>query len=328
MRTDQLLARLRRSAWIGDVAAWPDITDTDLLNEMTDRYLALQSEEIITMRAGYGLKDYSQTQTVALTQRYPLPPRCVAGAYLTLEIKDPSSQLFRPISRVEARDVWMYDTGQLQPNMPRYYSVQDDNVELYPAPNQAYTLRFWYYQRPSKLVPQQSSTDNGGVVRGLISSLNKTARTFTVNAVPFDYSLATPAAITTANQTIDIIRASGNYPTVAYSLPQSFTGLNFTIGGTQPLDDVANGDWVRVADQAEWPINLPEEFHRMVADRAAMEVLREIGNLEKLEALAPTVAADMKRFRQACMPQVKAQPRQIPLSPFFARGSRRAFWYP
>lgn len=324
MRSDQVLKRIRRTGWISDAAAWPDIGDQDLLDEFNDRYLALMTDEIVEARAGYGLKKFPIVCTAGVA-RYPVPGRTIGGGWDALQISTTSATTFEPLDRIEARDVWMYSSA-VSPGMPQRYCVQDDNIEIYPPPVSNFTLLYWYYQCPSDLVFQQSSTDNGGVVRGLISALNKTARTFTA-IVPFDMSLTVPAAITTAVQLVDIVRGSGNFPTVAYSLTQSFTGSAWTIGGTQSLEDVQNGDWVRMVGQTDWPMNTSKEHHRMLCDRAAMEILREIGTPEDAAALALTVGADQQRFRGIRRPQVKNAPKMIPCRSVLTRGKRRGGLY-
>lgn len=326
MRSDQLIKRLRRSAWIGDVAAWPDITDADLLDEMNDRYLALISDEIIVKRAGYGLRELPFTTTIGL-QRYPVPDRAIGGAWDTLFRLLPDGKTWFPLSRVESRDIWQYDRGPTDVGIPAAYSVQDGNIEVYRSPNSATQLKYLYYIRPSYLVTSQSSTQGGdNVDRGRITVVNTGARTVTVNALPFDQLLSPPAPISTAVQPIDIVRPKGTFPCTMTSVTQSFTGLVFTLGGTQDMSDVAVGDYVRVAEQTDWPSNLPVEFHRMIADRAAMEVLREIGLEEKEQVLALTVKADLDRFRRTCVPQVKSQPKMLPCVPFLSRGRRRSWW--
>lgn len=315
MRSDELLTRLRDTAYIGSASAWPQYTDAKLLNELNDRLLALFSDEIVTARAGYGLQALTLT-CVAGTDLYPMPDRAVGGGLEKLELQASGETTWAQLKRLDINEVQDVDVGSSQPNRPLWYCIQDGFVELYPTPSQAFLLKFTYYIRPSLLVTSQSSTLGGdGVVRGQVTAKNAGARTVTVNTVPLDQLLAVPAAITSGNQRIDIVRPSATFACSMASQAQTLAGSVFTLGGTDDMTRVQIGDFVRVANQTDWPSNVPEEFHRMIADRAAMEVLREIGLDEKQNNLALTVQADLIRYRQVTRPQVKSQPKAIPLSP-------------
>ena len=321
MRSDELLTRLRQTAYIGDVAACPEYTDAKLLNEMNDRLLALMSDEIVKANAGYGLKR-SDTTCVAGTARYLVPPRSIAGTLEKLELQLVGASTWSMLSRVDINEAQIVDLGLTSTGIPRYFSVQDGHVELYPTPSAGYPLRFTFYIRPSQLVTSQSSTLGGdGVVRGRITSIDNLAasRQVVVDVIPFDQLLGTPAAITSGSQLIDIVHPDGMFSCAMFDVAQTYSGTAITLGGSASTADVRVGDFVRVADQTDWPSNLPKEFHRMIADRAAMEVLRELALDEKVGALGPTVQADVERFRRTIRPQVKSAPKVIPVRPYFTR---------
>lgn len=321
MRSDDLVDRVRKAADIGSVAAWPDFPDTRILQELTERHLSLMSDEEIRARAGYGVQKLTLT-TVAGTQVYPVPPRAIAGAFEKLEIQLPGQTKWTPLERVDVSGSEEYDFGPAQTGTPERYSVQDGFVELYKSPNAALPLRFTYYIRPSQIVASQSPTDAGeGTDRGRITGINVGARTVTVNVIPFDMLRVAPGAILTGTL-IDIVQPRGTYSLAMYSVMQSLSGTTFTLAGTDSMARVQLGDYVRAADQTDWPMGLPAEFHRMVANRAAMEIARDIGVEEKVQMLGSVAQADLERFRSTRNPQVKSQPKVIPLQPMFARGRR------
>lgn len=320
MRSDELLDRLREKAVIGDAASWPDWPDSRLLNILSERHMALMSEEIVTSRSGYGIKTSLVTCSAGVA-RYPVPDRAVGGALETLWISRPGSSEPDELTREEVRDGFFFE--QSSPGAPQRYIMQDGVVELYPTPDAAYTLVFKWYLRPSRLVTSQSSISGGdGLVRGRITDVNVAARTVTVNAIPFDQSLSPPAAITSGAllQHVDIVRPAGTFPALMWSQTQTYVGNVITLVGTDSMADVRIGDFVRVEDQTDWPMSLPTEYHWMIAARAAMEVLASTGHADDAAILGQSVGADLARFRQTVRPQVKAQPKAIPLAPMFARG--------
>lgn len=323
MRSDEAITATRDSADIGDALAWTDWTAAKVLDQINKRHMALMTAEMIGAREGYGVQSSVVTCTIGQAF-YPIPDRAIGGALEKLEIRAPGQTMWTTLEKVSVRDWQQYDQGPTSPGTPAYFCIQDGFVELAQAPNAAFQLQFTFYIRPSRMVTAQSSTVAGdgsdGVDRGRITAINTTTRTVTVNAVPFDQLLTVPAAITTANQRIDIVHPGGTFACAMYSQPQTLAGSVFTLGGTDDMSRVQVGDYVRVAEQTDWPSNLTLEFHQMICDRAAMEILRMTGRAEEEAILGQTVAADLKRFRMTINPQVKTQPKIIPYVPMWARG--------
>lgn len=312
---------MRKAADIGSVTSWPDFPDSRILQELTERHCQLMGDEEIRAHAGYGV----QTQTllcVAGVNEYPVPGRALGGAFEKLEVLAPGQQRWRKLIREDVSGSEVFDMGpSAAAGTPMRYSVRDGWVALYPPPAAGLPLRFTFYIRPSQIVEQQSkgpSADPGH--RGLITAVNPVARTVVVNALPFD-QLATPPAAITVKNTIDIVRASGTYALAMYSVPLALAVpvLTLTLGGTESMQRVRVGDYVRVEDQTDWPMGLPAESHRMVANRAAMEVARDVGVEEKVSMLKTVTDQDLARFRRARSPQVKGQPVIIPLRPMQSR---------
>lgn len=320
MRSDELLDRLREKAVLGTAGAWPDWPDARLLNILTERHQSLMGDEIVKSNAGYGQQDGYLTCTPG-TDLYPMPDRSIGTTLIAAWIQVPGQLTWLPLERVEVRDAYFYDRGPTNTNTPTRFCVTDGFIELYPSPNAAFVIRYRFYLRPSQIVTSQSSTLGGdGVVRGLITAKNAGARTVTVNVLPFDQLLAAPAPITSANQLLDIVHPRGNFNLSMYSQPQTIAGSVITLGGTDDMTRVQVGDFVRVAEQSDWPNNIDGAWHRMLADRSAMEVLGATGRAEDAATLAPTVSADLQRFRSAISPQVKSQPTVIPLVTMASRG--------
>lgn len=315
MRSDELIDRVRKAADIGSVAAWPDYPDSRILQELTERHQQLMGDEEVRARAGYGV----QTQTLATVlgqDMYPVPSRAIGGAFEKLEIRVGGQPRWQRLVRDDVSGSEEFELGG-PAGTPQRYSVRDGFVQLYPPPPAGLSLRFTFYIRPSQIVQSQSSTLGGdAAVRGRIvdaASINTTLRTIDVNVVPFNQLAVPPAAIPVGNCVIDIVRPSGTFALAMWSVQAVLAGTTFTLGGTESMSRVQVGDFVRVADQTDWPMGLPEESHRMVANRAAAEVARDVGLDDKMQLLASIAEADLARFRRMRDPQVKSQPTVIPL---------------
>lgn len=309
MRSEELESACRQSAFIGDANAYPAYTQAIVLNELNDKLGSAFEDIVVKARAGYWLHEYVYT-TVANVARYRIPARAIVGGLEKVEIAAAASgQPFNKLEEIPQSIIQNYE-GQ-SPGFPYVYTVQGDQVEIVPVPTAGMALRLTYYIRPSRLVPSQS--DPNGTQRGKITSIASIgSRIVTVNALPFDQSLTVPAAITSALQSVDIVHPDGWHELSLVGATQTISGLNITIGGSDSLGDVQVGDYVRVADQTDWPC-LPDDFHRALADCAAIKILYELHMLEKAQALELSNGYDLQRFKSLLQPRVKSDPKVIPV---------------
>lgn len=322
MRSDELIDRVRKAADIGSVAAWPDFPDSRILAELTERHMQLMGDEEVRAHAGYGVQTKRIT-CIAGNDTYPVPARAIGGAFEKLEIQPAGQQRFQQLVREEISGSEVYDLGETAPaGLPQRYTVRDGWVVLYPPPTPGLILKFTFYIRPSQIVQSQCSALGGdGVDRGRITAFDTVARTVTVNAPPFDQLAVPPVPISaTYRPLVDIIRPSGTFALHLFDGgPYDFFASSFILLGTGSMARLQVGDYVRVADQTDWPMGLPLECHRMVANRAAAEIARDIGVEEKVQMLTAVAEADLVRFRRMRSPQVKSQPVVIPLRPMQGR---------
>lgn len=316
MRSEELESACRMAAFIGDAANYTEYTQAKVLNELNDALQTKFEDVVVKARSGYWLHEYLYTAT-ANQSRFRIPPRSVVGGLEKVEVSAGGSNPFNKLTEVPASAEQDYATNN--PGTPWVFWVSGDIVEIIPAATSGMLVKLSYYIRPSRLVPSQS--DPNGTVRGRITSIASIAsRIVTVNAIPFDQSLVTPLAITSGQQSIDIVHPDGWHELPLVGATQTFSGLNITIGGTDPLTDVQVGDFVRVADQTDWPC-LSDDFHRTCADLAAVNILRELNLLEKADATALAAGLDLARLRSLLVPRVKTEPKEIPVM----RRSRGAY---
>lgn len=303
---------------------------TQLIKELNGCVTQNFERPIINARSGYWLK-FTLITTTQGRARYRVPPRAAAGGLERVEIAQSSTTAFEPLEEESGTDTVNWEREPTAIGAPGRFELRGDQVCLLPAPDSSnYVLRLWYYVRPSLLVRPQSPTfteisaiDAAVVDRGRITSIAGIAtRQVVVNAIPFRQRQATPAVIASAIEKIDIIHANGWHELALVDATQTIAGTTITIGGSDPLGDIEVGDYVRSADETDWPC-LPDDFHRLHADLASMTCLVQLHLLEKAQAFGEKAAGDMDRFRDLLQPRVKNQARSIPFPDHILVGSMR-----
>jgi hypothetical protein len=326
VNTADLDAAVRNTVFMPDSGSNPNYSYLVVLNELNDKLQTVFEDAILSARAGYWLHSFFYTTTGAANYRIP-PRACVQG----VEKIEYATTLAGPYIAIDeiAISVAQDYSGSVS-GTPLVYTFQSDFVTLIPTPPAGSTLKITYYARPSRLVPQQSLLIGGATVRGQISSINTSNRTVVVNAIPNDMSpafggvsVAAGTPMTSGVQLIDIVHPDGWHETTLMGATQTFSGTTITIGGTDDLSGVLVGDFVRVADQSDWPC-LPDDFHRVLADATATKILIELGMQAKSDGLALNNGNDMVRFKSMIMPRSRSQPKTIPI----VRRSRGSTGFP
>lgn len=306
MFTEQLEAQCRQTSFIGDAAQYPAYTQIVVLNELNNKLQTVFEDIVTQSRSGYWLKSVTYT-SVANDSRYMIPDRACVGALEKVEVSSNSAS--GPFYKLDNVPTAIEQDYRLtSPGNPYVFTLSGNQVDLIPTPTLGQWIRLSYYIRPSRLVPAQS--DPNGTVRGLITFVDPVARTITVNAVPFDQSLTVPVAITSAQQRIDVVSGGGWHELALVGATQTLASTTFTVGGSDSMLDIKAGDYVRVAEQTDWPC-LPEDFHATLANLAAAEILRQLKMKEAADDLDKKSDASLQRFRSMITPRVKSEPKQI-----------------
>ena len=73
VRSDEIIERLRASAYIGTATYYPEYTDAKLLNEINDRLRSVFSDAVVAARAGYWLSERVETTSDGVVYRGVLP---------------------------------------------------------------------------------------------------------------------------------------------------------------------------------------------------------------------------------------------------------------
>jgi len=311
--TTDLLVRVRMSAFIPDAAQAPDYTDAWILNELNDMQPQLYERTIVNSKQGYWRKSFNVT-TVAGSAFITVPPRACAGGLAKVDIALDSTLSWIPMREVNEDDIRLYEsnvTGQ-----PMVFIMRGDAVQLVPTPSaNTWTIRVTYYSRPSTLVAPQVSLSSG-----LISNIVGT--TLTVGALPQNANGGSNIA---NGNLADIVRPTGWHELqVIGALVTNVTGsTSITLAAGTDMSTVAVGDYVRFAEQSEWP-NLPDDYVRSLCDSVAAKILVQLNLTDKSTALQAELAADLTRFQDLLSPRVKNTGGTDVVAPFnMYRGNSR-----
>lgn len=301
----QLLAKLRQSAFIGDATAYTEYTDLKLLDQMSQSLRTDFPIFAVEARSGYLLKT---TTISATTSRVRIPSRAYMAGLYSVECQNQGGKYF-PLEEAAIEDVYLFE-GETSALFPRKFAFSGGHITVLPAPTQAVQLRVRYYIRPSTLTAAQNSLH--GTDRGRITAVAGT--TVTVNALPLDNSPASPVVIA-SGATLDVIQTSGWYEPVIVSQVGTIAGLDITFPiDVSPYCQV--GDYVRVQDQSDWPA-LPEDFHDILPNDAALWVLAQMGLDDK--SLTQKVAAQYQKFRDSLAPRKQQGGYMLPIKSFGGR---------
>ena len=113
-------------------------TDADLIANINE------AQKYIVREAEILLQGSSTTTTVSGTQNYALPLDFLYFVRLTFDGLKLFQVNFNEIDEAEFDET--LDTG-----LPTNYYIFNDQIYLYPIPNQVKTLRLWYYKSPTTL---------------------------------------------------------------------------------------------------------------------------------------------------------------------------------
>ena len=284
----------------------PDYTDDRVRQELTDALRTVFGEPIKSTGNGYG-QQLHETPVTSGREVYRIPPRAMVGGLVTVEAQDDAGDV-RQMFEVTQRD----HAEQIQdPGEPLGFVDNADQLRLVPTPSVSnWILRQWYKLRASLIVQNQTA--------GEITAVDAAALTVDINAVPFD---RITAAVIATNDRVDIVAPDGSHELHLVEISITLAGFTITFPAGTDMTRIEVGDFVRARDQSEFPTMLPQEFHRTLADAAAVVILTDMGTSQKAAALAQKVQADVERMVEAMEPRVRDlatpfKPRYGPLRAF------------
>jgi hypothetical protein len=298
-----MLTVLRRNCQLEDTAA--DYTDAVLLVELNDALTTSFERSVIDAKANYWItyQDYTLTAGQAL---YRLPQRNIGLSKVELSGASPNSQGWCRLPETSEDHIDAFQGPLTSQGTPERYVLRSDRIWLFPTPSSSLTLRVWYYTGPSRLIPFNALTT------GQIASIDTTNRVLTLTAAAIAYDTpgsTTPTTITTGTRLIDVVGQNVWHDMQLVNVSATFTasGLTVTLPVGTDMSYLQVGDWVRAADQSDYPM-IPEDFHRTIVDIASVKILIQRDFQGKASGYAQSANADMQRFALMIADRVQEEP--------------------
>jgi hypothetical protein len=289
MNTTTLIAWVREQASISDESTEYD--DPKILQLLNQARIEIFEPVIASTRAGY----WTHTLTRTLGANNPvvrLPPR--AAAFLHADVRRDGGD-WCPLQ--EALESEQQDWERDRSGTPRAYLIRGTTMHLLNAPTTSqYTLRVKVIVRPSVLYATQAN--------GLVTGIDLTTNTLTLNGLPADKSTNTTISGTL---NVDVIEPIDNYELSLFHAPATvLDGTHVQVDSSYSLLKVQIGDYLRVANQSEWP-QLPEPFHSSLASAAAIPPCVQRDLYDRVTDLRSDVSSAATRLATHLMPRTKTR---------------------
>jgi hypothetical protein len=299
MKVSDLYPWTRKEATLSQYST--GYTTTTLL-QMLNMTMTQVIEPVVTgVRSGFWVHTFTRTLGIN-NPTVRLPPRATPAVEMVEVSSDGVN--WAPLSEVlesEAAE-WMADYGR--DRLPTAYVIRSSYIQLIPAAKvEGVQIRVKTTVRPNVLVDDQST--------GLITDVDLDTRVIEVASLPV--SKPSGASFGTGTVVCDAIEPSGNYERSLLDAPCTFIdSTHVSVAAGFSLARVQAGDWLRFANQSEWP-QMPESFHPLIGSITAVPICRQRDLLERADAISSAASARLQAFSDHLQPRVRVQdhkPRQ------------------
>jgi hypothetical protein len=289
MDTNECIAFAREEASVSSTSTeWDAAKFLQLLNQVRVDVF----EPVITAcKCGYWTHVLTRTLGANNTV-VRLPPR--AAAFLHVDIRHGTG---RWVPLQEATEAEQQDWERISGNFPVAYIIRGSTMHLMPAAvDNSYSIRIKIVVRPSKLYLPQSA--------GLVTAVDLTTNIITVSSLPVNNLTSAPI---TGTLDIDIIEPSDNYELSLFNAQATVTdSTHVTVASGYSLNRIQPGDYMRAANQSDWP-QLPEPFHHVLASAAAITPCTQRDLYDRAQDLRQSVSSAVIRLATHLAPRSKTQ---------------------
>lgn len=289
MNTTECIDYVRSQASIAvDSTEWSSAVILQLLNQTR---VDIFEPIIAEARCGY----WTRTLTRTLGANNPvvrLPTR--ACAVLLVDIRRANDRWYPLQEFTEAeQQAWEREGG----NYPKAFIIRGTSMYLIPAPvDDQYSIRIKIIVRPSKLYLPQAA--------GVVTNVDLSTNIITLTSLPVD---KVTGLTITGTLNVDIIEPADNFElSLFHAQATVIDATHVQIGTGYSLLAVQNNDYLRVANQTDWP-QLPEPFHHVLASAAAIVPCTQRDLYDRVEALQQSVSSTVTRLVTALKPRIKVQ---------------------
>jgi hypothetical protein len=266
---------------VSDVRSQLDELNNDSVNTNTDILPALnraQDYAANTLARAYESPLLTNVLVTPASQETDIPSDCLEQRVEKVEVK--IGQAYYPLTRIDYRDIGLYDTGQTA-NIPSFYYMIGNKYGTVPASTNVYPLRVWYLKDPLPLVLQQ----------GRITRVNTTDNYILVDSIGEDLTTEADNLDSYVNLidgssgevkcSMQIRSLSDNKITFKTS-PTRTTVLGQTISTTLVDKDIAEDDYICVIKGTCIPL-LKKPNSNFIIQYAVAELTRKLGGAADME---------------------------------------------
>jgi hypothetical protein len=272
--------------------------ETTFLDFLTDEMLSNLVPLIMSVREEY-FTQYKDETLVDGTDEYLFPRRAIGQKLKNVVFVDANGKE-HPCPRLGSKDRERdesVDGGRLGGII-----IRDNYVQVFPNAKTflPYSLRMYYYRRPSHLVKTSQCAQ--------ITVINTGTKTVTVSVAPTAWTTAT---------TFDIIKNKPGFESLGDDLTiTAKVGLDFTFTDALP-STLEVGDWL--AEAGESPIaQIPYEMHATLAQQGSTKLMEALGHQAGLQAAQAKLQIQEKNALTLVTPRIDDKPKRLV--------SRRGIW--
>jgi hypothetical protein len=289
-----LIASVKRRA--GIPAAQATYTDAEILTICNEEMSSFIVPLVMKEREDYWQTSVDFTITSSVTQ-YRIPERAIGSKLREVKIVNANgteSNIPRLLVANEGTDSYGF---RVDGNVLTLRTGIANNPTLL-----GNTLRVYFYSRPNQITAATI-----GTTYGTIATLT----------LPYGMTVTSaPTGLTGASGTMDMIRATPGFETLAADAAFTLSTGVYTFSAPLPAG-IAVGDYVTVPGNTPVP-QIPPELHPLLAQKAACRVLEGKGMYEKLKSLREEVAVMEVNARAMLTPRVDGEaPRAVVRSGLF-----------
>lgn len=284
--TDTLVSRIRRRANLPDASAGGP-SDSELLDAAYEEILAVFQPILRTTQESYATA-ITDIAIVSGTPRYRIPRDSLGGTVRDVRLVDADGVEISVLKALPTDAPAYGSSGSLSA-----YTIEGDHIRLLPSPSSSmsgYSLRVWYYRRPSKLVP----------VSSCYTIASTTSTTIVLSSDP-SYGSTTE---------FDVVFASPQFDLVLDGATASWSTVTATFSGGEDLSELSAGDYLCAHMETCVP-RLPELMHGALASSVAAQILLEEGDQRGAAAEIAQRDRLIGASRSALDPRADASPNHI-----------------
>lgn len=261
LNTDTLLESIKRTFTVPTNQQL--LTDDDVLQFCDEELLNTVMPEIITLRGDFFTAKKTQALTAG-TNQYRIPERALGRGLRDVILRRTDGT---ETNLVDFTLDLKHERGSNSQGQPWGFYLYGDYIVFIPVPDAAYSIDFYYDQRPSKL-----------------SSLLRAAQITAINTVTQTLTLASNVTGMSTLTPVDLVSAKSSNITLAIDLsPISVSSLSIQFAASTLPSELAVGDYVTFAKESPF-CPIPEECLPVLIQAVGNRIMLALGDMEAISS--------------------------------------------